>query len=98
MERLARDSQLAAYRHRGFWQPMDTLRDKTVLTELWESGRAPWKVWSDHPTEAIGEDTSPELITIVSAPVAPSRNTPMDVPLVSAAHDAPSGESTPLPR
>lgn len=42
---LAADGQLAAYRHSGFWQPMDTLRDKQHLEELWSSGRAPWKVW-----------------------------------------------------
>ncbi len=45
LEELARDGQLAAYRHGGFWQPMDTLRDKMVLEELWETGQAPWKVW-----------------------------------------------------
>ena len=45
MERLARDGQLAAYFHKGFWQPMDTLRDKNQLEELWASGRAPWKMW-----------------------------------------------------
>ena len=45
LESLARDGQLSAYRHSGFWQPMDTLRDKTQLEELWESGSAPWKVW-----------------------------------------------------
>lgn len=45
MEGLARDSQLEAYFHRGFWQPMDTLRDKAHLEDLWASGRAPWKVW-----------------------------------------------------
>jgi glucose-1-phosphate cytidylyltransferase len=45
LERLARDGRLAAYRHGGFWQPMDTLRDKNLLEELWASGRAPWKVW-----------------------------------------------------
>jgi glucose-1-phosphate cytidylyltransferase len=45
LERLARDGQLAAFRHHGFWQPMDTLRDKRHLEELWTSGRAPWKVW-----------------------------------------------------
>ena len=43
--RLAADNELMAYEHHGFWQPMDTLRDKTLLEELWESGRAPWKVW-----------------------------------------------------
>ena len=46
LETLARSGQLAAFRHRGFWQPMDTLRDKTYLEELWASGKAPWKVWS----------------------------------------------------
>jgi glucose-1-phosphate cytidylyltransferase len=45
LERLAADKQLMAYRHDGFWQPMDTLRDKTTLETLWSSGQAPWKVW-----------------------------------------------------
>ncbi|RQO43146.1 glucose-1-phosphate cytidylyltransferase [Variovorax sp. KBW07] len=45
LERLASEGQLAAFKHGGFWQPMDTLRDKTHLEELWASGRAPWKVW-----------------------------------------------------
>lgn len=45
MERLARDGQLDAYRHGGFWQPMDTLRDKMYLEDLWAKGSAPWKVW-----------------------------------------------------
>ena len=45
MEKLARDGQLSAYLHPGFWQPMDTLRDKNHLEELWQSGKAPWKVW-----------------------------------------------------
>ena len=40
---LAADGQLMAYEHRGFWQPMDTLRDKVMLEDLWQSGRAPWK-------------------------------------------------------
>jgi glucose-1-phosphate cytidylyltransferase len=44
LERLAQAGDLAAYRHEGFWQPMDTLRDRHVLEELWASGRAPWKV------------------------------------------------------
>ena len=46
LETLARSGQLAAFQHQGFWQPMDTLRDKTYLEELWHSGKAPWKVWS----------------------------------------------------
>jgi glucose-1-phosphate cytidylyltransferase len=45
LEALAHDKQLAAYRHEGFWQPMDTLRDRTVLERLWAEGTAPWKVW-----------------------------------------------------
>lgn len=45
LEGLARDGQLVSYKHSGFWQPMDTLRDKTNLEELWKSGAAPWKVW-----------------------------------------------------
>lgn len=45
MERLAQDGQLMAYRHEGFWQPMDTLREKRLLEDLWASGNAPWKVW-----------------------------------------------------
>src|SRR5690606_5498142 len=45
MESLASSGQLAAYRHHGFWQPMDTLRDKQLLERLWDSGKAPWKKW-----------------------------------------------------
>jgi glucose-1-phosphate cytidylyltransferase len=45
LESLARQRSLAAYFHRGFWQPMDTLRDKTHLEEVWATGRAPWKMW-----------------------------------------------------
>ena len=45
LRKLAQDGKLSAYRHYGFWQPMDTLRDKQVLEELWESKAAPWKVW-----------------------------------------------------
>jgi glucose-1-phosphate cytidylyltransferase len=45
MEYLARDGKLSAYRHKGYWQNMDTLRDKNVLEGLWESGKAPWKIW-----------------------------------------------------
>jgi len=45
MEQLAQEGQLSAFKHSGFWQPMDTLRDKMVLEQLWDSGKAPWKVW-----------------------------------------------------
>ncbi len=46
MRRLVREDQLAAHLHRGFWQSMDTLRDKNVLEELWASGSPPWRIWS----------------------------------------------------
>jgi glucose-1-phosphate cytidylyltransferase len=53
LEHLARDRQLMAYEHHGFWQPMDTLRDRNQLEELWSNGDAPWKVWKDvAPIEA----------------------------------------------
>jgi glucose-1-phosphate cytidylyltransferase len=45
LERLARDRQLVAYRHDDFWQCMDTLRDQRLLESLWQSGKAPWKIW-----------------------------------------------------
>lgn len=45
LEGLARDGQLAAYKHSGFWQPMDTLRDKNHLENLWNSRKAPWRMW-----------------------------------------------------
>lgn len=45
LQKIAHDGQLSAFRHNGFWQPMDTLRDKNYLEKLWHSGEAPWKVW-----------------------------------------------------
>ena len=45
LEKLAREGQLMAYQHEGFWQPMDTLRDRRSLEKLWASGQAPWKIW-----------------------------------------------------
>ena len=53
-DRLARDGELMAYDHTGFWQPMDTLRDKNLLEELWQSGRAPWKDAGDARIAADG--------------------------------------------
>jgi glucose-1-phosphate cytidylyltransferase len=44
---LAKDGQLMAFEHAGFWQPMDTLREKNMLEELWQGGKAPWKVWDE---------------------------------------------------
>jgi len=46
LQTLAETGQLSAYHHKGFWQPMDTLRDKQLLEELWQRGQAPWKVWN----------------------------------------------------
>lgn len=45
MQKLVAESEVAAWRHEGFWQPMDTLREKTLLEDLWEKDKAPWKVW-----------------------------------------------------
>jgi len=45
LEYLAKDGQLVAYKHNAFWQPMDTAREKRILENLWQSGKAPWKVW-----------------------------------------------------
>jgi len=47
LERLSREGQLGLYRHGGFWQPMDSLRDKIQLEQHWASGQAPWKIWKD---------------------------------------------------
>lgn len=45
IERLAKEGQLSAFKHSVFWKPMDTLRDKNVLEELWQSEKPPWKIW-----------------------------------------------------
>jgi len=45
LRKLARDKQIGAFRHKGFWQPMDTFRESQLLNELWDSGEAPWKIW-----------------------------------------------------
>lgn len=45
LEKLAREGELAAFKHRGFWQPMDTMRDKNTLNAMWKNQKAPWKVW-----------------------------------------------------
>ena len=47
LERLATEGQLMAYKHEGFWQCMDTLREKHLLNEMWNNGKAPWKLWKD---------------------------------------------------
>jgi glucose-1-phosphate cytidylyltransferase len=55
---LARDGQLSAFRHRGFWQPMDTLRDKMYLEKLWNEEQPPWKVWDEAPLPAASALTN----------------------------------------
>jgi glucose-1-phosphate cytidylyltransferase len=52
-ERLARDDKLGAYRHEGFWQCVDTLRELRLLQGLWDSGKAPWKTWIDEPRRSV---------------------------------------------
>ena len=47
MQALVRQGELMAFPHEGFWRPMDTLRDRVILEQFWESGQAPWKLWSD---------------------------------------------------
>ena len=48
LEQLAKEGQIVAYRHSGFWQCMDTLRDKNQLEKMWSTGSAPWKIWKDN--------------------------------------------------
>ena len=45
LENLSKDNQLVAYKHESFWHPMDTLRDKVLLEDLWNTNKAPWKIW-----------------------------------------------------
>jgi glucose-1-phosphate cytidylyltransferase len=56
VERLARDSQLMAFRHSGFWSCMDTLKEKNYLEELWNSGKPPWKVWAEKSQAKINAE------------------------------------------
>jgi glucose-1-phosphate cytidylyltransferase len=73
LERLAKEGELMAYRHTSFWQCMDTLREKRLLESLWQSGKAPWKVWqepgemptelqenSQDPSQSPAQDISPD--------------------------------------
>jgi glucose-1-phosphate cytidylyltransferase len=59
LERLASERQLAAFRHEGFWQCMDTLRDKNLLERLWQENQAPWAVWDDTKKRGTQEATEP---------------------------------------
>ncbi|MGL4999414.1 MAG: sugar phosphate nucleotidyltransferase, partial [Cetobacterium sp.] len=45
LENLAKDGKMTSYKHKGFWKPMDTLKDNTDLNEMWDKNKAPWKVW-----------------------------------------------------
>ena len=45
MKNLSKDNQLNAFKHKGFWKPMDTLRDKNLLIDMWNKNSAPWKIW-----------------------------------------------------
>ena len=80
LENLAADGQLAAYRHTGFWQPMDTLRDRNMLEELWQAGKAEWNVWATTLAPPVAQ---PELDGILAAPLSMaagrSRNNPSTV-------------------
>ncbi|WP_334072096.1 MULTISPECIES: glucose-1-phosphate cytidylyltransferase [Paenibacillus] len=53
LENLAKDNELMGFKHDGFWQPMDTLRDKNYLEELWKTGKAPWKTWGKESVDAL---------------------------------------------
>ena len=57
MRRLVSQGQMAAFHHDGFWQPMDTLRDKNNLEKLWNDGHAPWKTWDAHPVNTVADST-----------------------------------------
>ena len=63
LELLAQRGQLAALRHSGFWQPMDTLRDKNYVEDLWLSGRAPWKVWDNNKTHSMMNELQQNTLT-----------------------------------
>jgi glucose-1-phosphate cytidylyltransferase len=76
LERLASEQQLAAYRHEGFWQCMDTLRDKNLLERLWDENRAPWAVWD---AEKVGANEPPAATPAID-PV-PVRPTPRSLPI-----------------
>jgi glucose-1-phosphate cytidylyltransferase len=73
LERLAADGQLMAYKYSGFWQCMDTLRDKRRLESLWESGNAPWKTWMDGNNASTGNGTQGVYRNSSSSFVAGSR-------------------------
>src|SRR5262249_41755352 len=74
--RLAAMGQMMAFEHRGFWHAMDTLRDKTMLEELWASGKAPWKIWQGrvHHRRNFGEAKKSSSRAIAALRVHGSRS------------------------
>ena len=64
MQRLANEGKLCAFIHEGFWQNMDTLRDKMLLEELWRGGDAPWAIWNQNISKIKSEDRSPLSLVI----------------------------------
>ena len=75
LEEIARESQLATYRHDGFWQPMDTSREHVLLNELWDHGDAPWAVWNRRPTVRMPARTEPDAIPVPRRAVLEGRAT-----------------------
>ena len=62
LERIAADGQLAAFRHDGFWQCMDTLRDKRYLENLWQQDQAPWKTWAKPEAAECARPVAPAAV------------------------------------
>jgi glucose-1-phosphate cytidylyltransferase len=67
LERLAAEGNLAAYRHPGFWQPMDTLHDRNTLENMWKSDQAAWKVWADTPARPVASPVRPAAQRLMPA-------------------------------
>lgn len=61
MNNLSQHKQMSCYFHKGFWQPMDTLREKNMLEELWQNNKAPWKVWDQMTNHSLKQDAAMEI-------------------------------------
>jgi len=72
MEKLARDGELMAYKHDGFWQCMDTLRDRKLLEDLWAEGNAPWATWTK-PLPAPPSSLELSVARMPARPLQPAR-------------------------
>jgi glucose-1-phosphate cytidylyltransferase len=66
LARLSEQDQLTVYRHHGYWQCMDTLRDKAVLQDLWDTGKPPWCVWNNEPATPL-DDISKGTQSMIAA-------------------------------